>query len=105
MKLGIASCQSPCCQRDCARAYSASSASCRNSAGTRIVVTTARQSSCAEGWMVEMMAFQAVVIVCGTVAFVSSLRFLRRYLELRHERPPPPAAADLPDRLHPIQTS
>ena len=55
--------------------------------------------------MVEMMAFQAVVIVCGTVAFVSSLRFLRRYLELRHERSLPAAADDLRERLDRIETS
>lgn len=36
--------------------------------------------------MGEILAFQAVLFVCGTTAFVASLRFLRRFLELRHER-------------------
>ena len=36
--------------------------------------------------MSEILAFQAVLFVCGTTAFVASLRFLRRFLELRHER-------------------
>ena len=34
----------------------------------------------------EMMAFQAIVIICGTVGFVASLRFVRRLIELKHER-------------------
>jgi hypothetical protein len=36
--------------------------------------------------MSEILAFQAVLFVCGTTAFVASLRFLRRFLELRYER-------------------
>ena len=36
--------------------------------------------------MSEILAFQAVLFICGTVGFVASLRFLRRFLELRHER-------------------
>jgi hypothetical protein len=36
--------------------------------------------------MSEILAFQAVLFVCGTCGFVASLRFLLRFLELRHER-------------------
>lgn len=36
--------------------------------------------------MSEIFALQAIVLICGTTAFVASLRFFRRYLELRHER-------------------
>lgn len=36
--------------------------------------------------MSGILAFQAVLFICGTTAFVASLRFLRRVLELRHER-------------------
>src|SRR3954464_10705922 len=34
----------------------------------------------------DILILQVVVLVCGTTALVASLRFLRRYLELRHER-------------------
>lgn len=53
--------------------------------------------------MSEIFAFQAVVIVCGTAAFLGSLRFLARYLELRRERPIPPATDRLPERLDRIE--
>jgi len=36
--------------------------------------------------MSEILAFQAILFVCATTAFVASLRFLRRFLELKHER-------------------
>lgn len=36
--------------------------------------------------MSEILAFQAILFVCGTTAFVASLRFFRRFLELRQER-------------------
>ena len=36
--------------------------------------------------MSEILAFQAILFVCGTTAFVASLRFLRRFLELKQER-------------------
>jgi hypothetical protein len=52
-------------------------------------------NSSAEGRaMSEILLFQAVVFVCGTTAFVATLRLLRRYLELRHERPGAGATAD-----------
>jgi hypothetical protein len=44
--------------------------------------------------MSEILLFQAVVFACGTTAFVATLRLLRRYLELRHERPVASATAD-----------
>lgn len=37
--------------------------------------------------MSEILVLQIVVLVCGTTAFVASLQFLRRYLELRPKRP------------------
>ena len=36
--------------------------------------------------MNEVLAFQATLIVCGTVSLVATLRFVQRFLELRHER-------------------
>lgn len=36
--------------------------------------------------MNQVLAFQAILLVCGTTAFVASLSFVRRWLELRHER-------------------
>ena len=36
--------------------------------------------------MSEILAFQAIVIVCATSAFIASLQFLKRYVEVRHER-------------------
>lgn len=52
--------------------------------------------------MSEILAFQAVVFVCGTIAFVTTLGFVRRYLELRHERRPLPDA-ELSTRLARIE--
>ena len=52
----------------------------------------------------EFLAFQAVTIICATAAFVASLRFLRGYLELRHDRrkiAAPPT--EVPDRLDRIE--
>jgi hypothetical protein len=43
------------------------------------------------------------VLVCGTTAFVASLRFLRRYLELKHERRVPTSTDGLSDRLERIE--
>ncbi len=53
--------------------------------------------------MSEILALQALVFVCGTTAFVASLRFLGRYLELRRERPIPPLADGLSERLERIE--
>ncbi len=53
--------------------------------------------------MSDIFALQAVLLVCGTTAFVASLRFLRRYLELRHERALRLPPADLSERLERIE--
>jgi hypothetical protein len=53
--------------------------------------------------MPEILAFQAVLFVCGTVGFVASLRFLHRYLELRQERRAIAPPADLQERLDRIE--
>jgi hypothetical protein len=39
--------------------------------------------------MFQILALQALVIICGTSAFVASLKFVLRYLELRASRPAP----------------
>ena len=55
--------------------------------------------------MSDIMAIQAVVIICATAGFVASLRFMRQYLELRNERriaPPPPAQTDRLERIEMI---
>jgi hypothetical protein len=52
--------------------------------------------------MEDMMMFQAIVIVCLTVGFVTSLRFIRRLIELRHEkalRSPPHALMERLERI------
>ena len=53
--------------------------------------------------MSEILVLQSVVIVCGTTAFVASLRFLRRYLELRQERRVPDIAPEVSERLTRIE--
>ena len=55
--------------------------------------------------MSEMLAFQAITIICATAAFVASLRFLRGFLELRRDRRvalPPPAENDRLERIEMI---
>jgi len=51
----------------------------------------------------DILVLQVVVLGCGTAAFVASLRFLRRYIELRHERSLRTPANDLLDRLESIE--
>jgi hypothetical protein len=51
----------------------------------------------------DILPLQLVVIVCGTIGFVSSLRFARRYLELRHERSLRAPSDDLAQRLDRIE--
>jgi len=53
--------------------------------------------------MSEIMAFQAIVIACGTVAFVASLRFARRFLELKQERALRGPPTELTERLDRIE--
>lgn len=51
-----------------------------------------------------ILGFQAVVFVCGTVAFVTSVRFIRRVLELKHERSLAASTAELRERLDRIES-
>jgi hypothetical protein len=53
--------------------------------------------------MSEILLFQAILFLCGTTAFVASLRFVRRWLELKHERRAPDAIEGLVDRLARIE--
>jgi hypothetical protein len=53
--------------------------------------------------MSEILAFQAVLFICGTTAFVASLRFLRRFLELRHERSMHTSQDTLAERIERIE--
>lgn len=55
--------------------------------------------------MSEILAFQAILFVCATTAFVASLRFLRHFLELRHERYLRMPPADLSARLERIEVA
>ena len=52
-----------------------------------------------------VLAFQAVLFVCGTVAFVTSLRFLRRFMELKHDRSLAASTAELRERLDRIESA
>jgi hypothetical protein len=52
--------------------------------------------------MGEMLAFQAVAIVCATAVFIASLRALQGYLEVRRRRsvsPPSDAVLERLDRI------
>jgi hypothetical protein len=53
--------------------------------------------------MGEMLAFQAVSIVCATAVFIASLRFLQGYLELRRRRAVTPPADPILERLERIE--
>jgi hypothetical protein len=53
--------------------------------------------------MSDILVLQALVIVCGTTALVASLRVLRRYLELKHERRVPGGMDALSERLERIE--
>ena len=55
--------------------------------------------------MSEILAFQAILFVCGTIAFVATLRFLRRFLELRHEKLLLPPDGDRSERLARIEAT
>ena len=54
--------------------------------------------------MSEILILQVAVFVCGTTVIVASLRFLRRYLELRNERALRAPADDLSERLERIES-
>lgn len=51
------------------------------------------------------LAFQAVLFVCGTICFVGSLRFLRRVVELKHERSLAASTIELRERLERIESA
>jgi hypothetical protein len=55
--------------------------------------------------MPEILAFEAVLFICGTCAFVASLRFLRRFIELRHERSLAASTTELRERLDRIENA
>jgi len=55
--------------------------------------------------MSEILAFQGLLFVCATTAFVASLRPLRRILELRHERALSVPTTGLQERLDRIETT
>jgi enamine deaminase RidA (YjgF/YER057c/UK114 family) len=55
--------------------------------------------------MSEILEFQAVVFICGTIAFVATLRFVRRFLELRHEKFLRVRTDNLDERLARIETT
>jgi hypothetical protein len=53
--------------------------------------------------MSETVFLLALSLVCGTTAFIASLRFLRRFVELKHERHVPIAIDGLQERLERIE--
>jgi hypothetical protein len=53
--------------------------------------------------MSEGVFLQALMLLCGTVAFIASLRFFGRYLELRQERRTPVAIDGLQAHLERIE--
>jgi hypothetical protein len=55
--------------------------------------------------MSETVFLQALILVTGTVAFLGSLRFLRRFIELKHERRTPIAIDGLQERLDYIESA
>jgi len=55
--------------------------------------------------MNQILAFQATLFVCGTVSLVATLRFIGRFLELRHERRLRAPTDDLAERLARIEST
>ena len=55
--------------------------------------------------MQEMLAFQAISIICLTAGFVASLRFVRRIIELKHERALRTSPDILMERLERIEVA
>jgi hypothetical protein len=55
--------------------------------------------------MSEEVFFRALVLVCGTVAFLGSLRFFRRIVELKYERRTPIAIDGVEGRLERIESA
>lgn len=54
--------------------------------------------------MSEPVFLQAITLVMGTVVILGSLSFLRRVLELRHERRVPIAVDGIQERLERIES-
>ena len=52
-----------------------------------------------------MVFFEALTMVCGTIVFIGSLWFLRRYIELKHERRAPIAIDGIQERLDRIESA
>jgi hypothetical protein len=55
--------------------------------------------------MSEGVFLAALSLICGTVALLGSLRFFRRYLELKLERRAPVAIDELGQRLERIESA
>jgi hypothetical protein len=53
--------------------------------------------------MRDIMLFQMFVMACGTTAFIATLRFVARYLELRRRTPPAEVPSGLQERLDRIE--
>lgn len=53
--------------------------------------------------MSDILVLQVLVIVCGTAAFIASLQFVRRYLELKHKRRDPRNIEELSERMERIE--
>lgn len=68
-----------------------------------MVTGKARSHIFAESAVSQNVFLAALTLLCGTVAFLGTLLFLRRYLELKHERRPPIAIDGLQARLERIE--
>lgn len=55
--------------------------------------------------MSETVFLQAWGLVCGTIAFLGVLGFVRRFLEMRHQGRMPVALEGLQDRLDRIEST
>jgi hypothetical protein len=55
--------------------------------------------------MPEILAFQALLVVCATTAFVACLRFVARMVELRQQRSLHAPTDELRERLYRIETT
>lgn len=54
--------------------------------------------------MSEIVFLRALEMVIGTIAFLASMRFVQRFLELKHERRIPVATDGLQERLERIES-
>jgi len=53
----------------------------------------------------QILILQGLVLVCGTTAFVATLRFILRYLEIKREQPVASSGDDLQRRLDRIEVN